>query len=910
MKEYLRKKAVELMVVIYVITAFFTPVDTVFAHEGGSTPGERPGMDAGTPSGNEEKNEGNEENPLPALPVEAPEEETGISGDKTGDKTGDKAGAEETPLPVSVNAGEEASVSALAIGIPDESGGEEAAGEDFPGPVLLTANITLYKYGTRNEIHSRYDYSGFKIYRYNAKSDREIPFSEKNICGFREITGRVSELQMIFKASSENIEYELEELDRDSLEVISTTGRVGATTFLFDHFGLFRLHLYPLYEVGDADEEDIVYYFYSTGVDNVPPVVNARLNLKGNGHSDKNGKLRYGGGSITITAGDAHTALNEDPVMTDYPNGEWGRETLIDRAEQKIYYIGVRDIKNNITVVSVDATCIDENPPVLVEARADNDFFFNGYAAGEEAEIIAEDDTELAARYYSPDGVEWLDKGIISVTCNGSYDFYLRDIFKNTAKRTLEVENIDREPPLAHFSDEADPEVRGYTSKHTLKISARDERAGLGDKPFSYDGGKTWVANDSLSVKDNGICELCVRDGLGNSTGSVKFEVKNIDNTPPETLSVSEDRKQRAGKYAAYSLVGISASDSESGLTGAFVSFDDGKTWTGETVKRVDENGPVKIRVRDGVGNVSSASINIGDLDREAPECEITGNPTNLTKNKAVLKLRLTDRLSGLKSLKVENTKAGIRKEIKAYDPDGEGTGKNIDTVDVDITSNGEYVFTVSDMCENTVTEKVVVSKIIKPSLPPAAQDTGDDRTPPSDNDRKDKDNKNEGSEGGNKTVVIGKSSGTSPQNTTKDSTITVKNAASPTVSEGGSVKITASTNRYLGGMKQDGETEGEVSENLAEEEEEEYEPAPEDFSSEFYDTELPEYNTSNEPKELEALPNPDEVEEVEERSNAGVIAGTVFAIVLGLSALTVFLLIKKGIIKKPDFLGGSGEEQ
>ena len=86
----------------------------------------------------------------------------------------------------------------------------------------------------------------------------------------------------------------------------------------------------------------------------------------------------------------------------------------------------------------------------------------------------------------------------------------------------------------------------------------------------------------------------------------------------------------------------------------------------------------------------------------------------------------------------------------------------------------------------------------------------------------------------------------------------------------------------------------------------EEYEP--EDYSTELYESEPREYYTQNEPKQLEAIPNPDEAEVTQTHSNTAIIAGTVFAMILGLSALTVFLLIKKGIIRKPDFLNGPGD--
>jgi len=916
MKKYLRKKAVELMAAVYLITAFLTPVDTVLATEREAVSGA--GIESGE-SGNSLRE-----------PETKPEKETEKSGEKEpgekepGEKEpGVNKGAvpvsddswgsisDDTPVMVHEN-DEEEEASGDRVPAPSVSGTEMASsgrktpGEAGDGPNLLSLMITLYKPDKPNESYTKHEYIGFVNFRYNAGLNREVPFSEKYVSEFIEVRGKVSETSIDFRLDTDRVQCEVEELDQETQEVLSTTGRVSQTSFRFDHFGLFRLHLYPLYEVGDADEEDIMYYFYSAGVDNVPPVINPVLNTEGTGHADKEGKMRYGSARLDLNASDEHTALAEKPYMTDYPDGEWTSQGYIEKAESKIYTIGVRDIKNNIRVVNVDATCIDDRAPVFSGVKMDDRDFFNGFALKEEVEIEADDETELAGKYYSVNSSDWSDKSVMSITCNGTYPFYLRDVFRNTGSYELEIDNIDTEPPTAHFSDEPDSRVKGYSSKHELKINARDDKAGFDEKPYSFDGGKTWVKNDSLVTRENGVYELCVRDGLKNMAGPVRFEVKDIDNKAPEIISVSEDRKQKAGEYAAYSMVCVSAKDSESGLAEKFVSFDDGLTWTNDPVKRVDKNGSLKIRVKDGTGNEASVSVNVADLDTVPPECEVTGNPTNLTKNKVVLKLHLSDELSGLKSVFVENGKAGIKKEIKAYDPDDLGTGKIYDTVDVDITSNGEYIFTVTDMCHNSVSERVVVSKIIKPAQIPQTGDPTDEPDPVTKDPQKEKDKKSDDGNDGNKTVVIGRPSGSTPQNNTKDSTITVRSTPQSTVSEGGTIKITASSNRSKSGLGPEESEEDEVSDNSLKEEE--YEPPLEDFSSEFYDTELPEYQSSNEPRELEALPNPDEVEETETHSHAGVIAGTVFAIVLALSALTFYLLIKKGIIKKPDFLGGSDE--
>ena len=81
------------------------------------------------------------------------------------------------------------------------------------------------------------------------------------------------------------------------------------------------------------------------------------------------------------------------------------------------------------------------------------------------------------------------------------------------------------------------------------------------------------------------------------------------------------------------------------------------------------------------------------------------------------------------------------------------------------------------------------------------------------------------------------------------------------------------------------------------------------DFSTDIFESEKEEYFAENSPHELEMIPNPDRIETTEAKpSKAGTIAATVVLMVTGLSALTIFLLVKKGLITIPDIFGKKAE--
>ncbi len=722
MKDYLLKKITILFTILYTVTAFTIPVNTAYAFDSVSS-GNVPAVseNEGSESGeNDEDGEGDDEK---EDEDEKESDDEGLTGDGyeviSGDEI-DGAVSEDTVITV-VSEDESRGIPMPDLGLSDEEAAGAGGGEP---PYVKRVLVSLYSLEDPEKVIALYDYASFATYRYSPDEDAAVPMSGKTIADLHEVEETVSCTSMVFFTNNGNVEFELEQVDPKTGDVLSNTGRLKQASFTFTRYALYRLRVFALYDLSDANNDEAIYYFYTGGIDKEPPKINkAEFSVEGAAQKDKNGKNRYGQGKVTITATDDHTGLASAAYMLDYPNGEWVESNVISQPKAGIFTLAVRDRANNIATTTVDTSAIDTDPPVLTDYRVDYDRMVNGYCISENIHIEADDETGLPPRFISVGGKAWDSVKDIHITENGSYGFRLRDVFGNISENMLEISNIDKDAPLVSYTVTPDKNVNGYCTKDVLKINAADKGVGIRGKAYSFDGGKTWVSDTKTEVTENGKFEICAKDELGNMSQPAAVEIKNIDRQQPVITGVNERRKNTAGIYAGYSEVTVNARDDMSGLDKNHISFDDGKTWTSENKKTFRENGTCKLKVRDGVGNTAEASLVIENLDTKGPECTVSGNPETAVKSKAVLKVAAEDDLSGLKSVYVENARAGIKKLIGEYKPDDKGLGKSNDNISVEVTANGEYVFTLTDMCENVTTHKGTVSKLVKPSTDPKTEE-------------------------------------------------------------------------------------------------------------------------------------------------------------------------------------------
>ncbi|MBO4374777.1 MAG: hypothetical protein J5829_06690 [Lachnospiraceae bacterium] len=808
-------------------------------------------------------------------------------------------------------------VSGPDCAVPERAEVPAAAGENAAGgntEPLKIVRLDVYIYDDKDNpdrITNNYYNMSVDGYSYSPEEDSAVPFERKKYVYWSGATEMAPKIMLKVTANRNDVEYEFERLGRSAGKQLDTTGRIAEDHCVCEQIGVYRIHVYAL----DGSGSERICYTEALGMDSEEPHIHSvTFAYVGGSKRGRNGNVRYGAGQITINgARDLETGLHEKAYMFDYPYGTWQESNVLD-ARTGNHYVATRDRVGNVRTDFVQVYNIDSDPPKTTFTEADTPSS-NGYRKTVSMKVNAEDETDVPEKFISLDGNTWVAGNTIEISENGVYDVYTRDVFEHISENRIEIASIDREPPRVSWNIEHVSRGGGYSAKETLRVLAVDEKAGITGDAYSFDGGSTWVSENSLSISENGTYTICVRDALGNESGISSVVVTDIDNKRPKIVNAFETRENVSGIYASASKITVEAKDDESGLHQEPVFFEETGKWSSDVTLTVRKNGVYPFRVRDRVLNTESSSIKIENIDPDPPQCEIEGNPESLTMSKVILKLNVKDEVSGIRDIYMSDAKAGIKKKLIEYPCSSDGAGKKEGSLDVEITSNGEYLFYLTDMCGNEKIQSVTVTKIIKPKTPSKPEEpSGEDGKEGGDGGNKGGTGggKNPGSGGsgsGSETVVIGgNGSGKKEKKDETPTGITIRNGSVSEEKASGSGGIGTSSNRVSRGSDSGAELfeeKDEVSENMLTDICDD-----DDYSTDIFEGGDEEYFAENSPHELEMIPNPDLIDVKEEKhSNTGVIAGTVILMIIGLSALTVFLLSKKGLIDLTGIFGKKNEE-
>jgi len=282
----------------------------------------------------------------------------------------------------------------------------------------------------------------------------------------------------------------------------------------------------------------------------------------------------------------------------------------------------------------------------------------------------------------------------------------------NNISNTSVIENKKRIPTIEKITGNP----INWTNKDvTLKIEGvKDNGVGLADKPYSFDGGKTWQSsNEKTYSKNTSNIYVKVRDKLGNIYSHPKIEIKKIDKTSPTIEKITGNPINWTNKDVTLKIVG--AKDNGVGLADKPYSFDGGKTWQTSNEKKYSKNiSNISIKVRDKLGNIyTHPKIEIKEIDKTSPTIgKITGNPTSWTYNDVTLKIE------GAKD-------AGIGLADKPYSFDGGKTwqtssektySKNTSNISIKVRDKKNNVYTHSQMIHITKIKKEVEFHFINPN--------------------------------------------------------------------------------------------------------------------------------------------------------------------------------------------------
>ena len=130
-------------------------------------------------------------------------------------------------------------------------------------------------------------------------------------------------------------------------------------------------------------------------------------------------------------------------------------------------------------------------------------------------------------------GGSWSAQSGFLATANGNYEVLVKSTTGAVARAGIQIGNIDKEAPA--IGDFSCDETKGIRST-TLSVSASDSISGLQENPYSFDGGGTWTAANTMSVSKNGTYQVTVRDRAGNQTTASK-SVTTLYVEPPKVES-------------------------------------------------------------------------------------------------------------------------------------------------------------------------------------------------------------------------------------------------------------------------------------------------------------------------------------------------------------------------------------
>lgn len=228
-------------------------------------------------------------------------------------------------------------------------------------------------------------------------------------------------------------------------------------------------------------------------------------------------------------------------------NGSATSNHVISVSENGIYTLQLNISENPQYYkanVSVEVRNIDHTPPSVASCiKEPTDWTNDGVMVTlNKIEDRQPDGTngvglhELAFSY--DEGKTWGADTQHYYTKNGQHKILIRDGLNNIATLKTTIKTIDTMGPTVKeviYDHTQDIKETVVTVIAEDLLEDGTEGIGLNEMPYSFDGGKTWTDQNTITITKNQTITIMVRDQLGNST-STGVEISNLYEPPkPET---------------------------------------------------------------------------------------------------------------------------------------------------------------------------------------------------------------------------------------------------------------------------------------------------------------------------------------------------------------------------------------
>lgn len=225
---------------------------------------------------------------------------------------------------------------------------------------------------------------------------------------------------------------------------------------------------------------------------------------------------QYSNAQIAATIALIKTYSKDATILDVYNFLRNFSEDLGDEGKDELYGYGCPKFQN-LTIGDIDKTS-----PEFKEVTFENDT----WEVVKQVKIVANDnirmkDWAITKNENGPNDKEWNAMQAVTpdldvsstLTENGKYYIWIRDIAGNTATKEIQIDKIDNTPPEIAYTINKDTLASGYV---TITVTAEDSQSGLYDSPFSWDK-ITWSQeNSTRTIKENGRYKVYAEDNLGN----------------------------------------------------------------------------------------------------------------------------------------------------------------------------------------------------------------------------------------------------------------------------------------------------------------------------------------------------------------------------------------------------------
>ena len=397
--------------------------------------------------------------------------------------------------------------------------------------------------------------------------------------------------------------------------------------------------------------------------------------------------------TMSPTNGNVDVKLNDKKIRTFFENGS---------CEVEYKYGNYENYKTNKITVAVD--WINETVRPQIESLVANTTKWTN--SDVVLTVTANDgDSGHNLTYSWDEGKTYGTDTTKTVTTNGTYYVYVKNSIGSVSGQSIVIGNIDKDAPYIWNIEKSTESLTKEDIQITVSANesgSQSERSGLADSAYSLD--KTnWSNSNVLTITANGTYTVYVRDNAGN-IAQQDITINNIDKTGPTIQLIANTTEWTNGSVK----LTVSATDNEggAGLSSSPYSWDAQQTWGTTTTRYVSSNGEYTVSAKDRLGNISTQSITVNNIDVIPPE--ITGVQDGKIYTNVIVRPVITDNN--------EISRVALKKDGKLV----QFSSGN------EIGESGQYELIAYDVANNVTTIKftLVISDTTKPTVKLSANST------------------------------------------------------------------------------------------------------------------------------------------------------------------------------------------